>query len=108
MKLKKILKALLFPHIAIMLALVPVAAVLLVASMVFIGTDSAIAYISYVTATYTLTVWCVRTPVLIRFFKTFKNGCTFFYAKSSHFKDYLMLGCFVRCFLFCLTVRLCR
>ena len=56
-----------------MLALVPVAAVLLVASMVFIGTDSAIAYISYVTATYTLTVWCVRTPVLIRFFKTFKN-----------------------------------
>jgi len=56
-----------------MLALVPVAAVLLVASMVFIGTDSAIAYISYVTATYTLTVWCVRTPVLIKFFKTFKN-----------------------------------
>ena len=53
---KKIGKALLFPHIAIMIVLVPIAAVLLVGSMVFIGTESPIAIISYVISAYTLTV----------------------------------------------------
>ena len=70
---KKIGKALLFPHIAIMILLVPIAAVLLVGSMVFVGTESAIAYVSYVLAAYTLTVWCFKLPYLIKFFKTFKN-----------------------------------
>lgn len=70
---KKLGKALLFPHIAIMILLVPVATVLLVGSMVFVGTESVIAYISYVLAAYTLTVWCFRIPHLIKFFKTFKN-----------------------------------
>ncbi len=70
---KKLGKALLFPHIAIMIILIPIAAVLLVGSMVFIGTESVIAYISYVLATYTLTIWCFKIPTLINFFKTFKN-----------------------------------
>ena len=70
---KKIGKALLFPHIAIMILLVPTATVLLVGSMVFVGTESVIAYISYVLAAYTLTVWCCKIPVLIRFFKTIKD-----------------------------------
>ena len=70
---KKLGKALLFPHIAIMILLVPIATVLLVASMVFVGTDTPIAYISYVLAAYTLTVWCIRIPSLIKFFKTFKD-----------------------------------
>ena len=70
---KKLGKALLFPHIAIMIILVPISAVLLVGSMVFVGTESVIAYISYVLAAYTLTVWCFKIPDLIRFFKTFKN-----------------------------------
>ena len=73
MDLKKLGKALLFPHIAIMILLVPIATVLLVGSMVFIGTESVIAYISYVLAAYTLTVWCMKIPNIIRFFKTFKN-----------------------------------
>lgn len=70
---KKLGKALLFPHIAIMIVLVPIATVLLVASMVFVGNDTPIAYISYVLAAYTLTVWCIRIPSLIKFFKTFKD-----------------------------------
>ena len=73
MDLKKFGKALLFPHIAIMIILVPIAAVLLVGSMVFIGTESVIAYVSYVLAAYTLTVWCMKIPNILRFFKTFKN-----------------------------------
>ena len=73
MEWKKLGKALLFPHIAIMIILVPIAAVLLVGSMVFIGTDSPIAIVSYVISAYTLTVWCFKIPYLINFFKTVKN-----------------------------------
>lgn len=70
---KKLGKALLFPHIAIMIILIPVATALLVYSMVFLGTESVIAIISYVLAAYTLTVWCFKIPHLIHFFKTFRN-----------------------------------
>ena len=70
---KKLGKALLFPHVVIMIVLVPIATVLLVGSMVFVGTESVIAYISYVLAAYTLTVWCFKIPYLIRFLKAFKD-----------------------------------
>ena len=70
---KKLGKTLLFPHIVIMISLVPLATVLLVGSMVFVGTESVIAIISYVLAAYTLTVWCMKIPDLIKFFKAFKN-----------------------------------
>jgi hypothetical protein len=73
MDFKKTGKALLFPHIAILLILLPISTVLLVHSMVFVGTETVIAYASYVLAAYTLTVWCVRIPYLIRFFKSLKN-----------------------------------
>lgn len=72
MEWKKIGKAILFPHIAIMIILFPVATVFLVYSMVFMGTESVISIISYVIAAYTLTVWCFRIPQIIRFFKIFK------------------------------------
>ena len=70
---KKLGKALLFPHVVIMIVLVPIATVLLVGSMVFVGTESVIAIISYVLAAYTLTVWCFKIPYLIHFLKTFKD-----------------------------------
>lgn len=73
MNWKKLGKTLLFPHIAVRIVLVPVSAVLLVCSMVFLGTESVISYISYVLSAYTLTVWCVKIPDIIKFFKKFKN-----------------------------------
>lgn len=73
MNWKKLGTALLFPHIAIMIILVPISVVFLVYSMVFLGTESVAAIISYVLAAYTLTVWCFRIPYLIRFFRTFKE-----------------------------------
>ena len=69
---KKIGKALLFPPISVMIALLPVATALLIVSMVAIGTDTVIAYISYVLAAYTLTVFCVKAPCVIAYFKKFK------------------------------------
>ncbi|MBE6694218.1 MAG: hypothetical protein E7589_05600 [Ruminococcaceae bacterium] len=73
MDIKRICRALLFPHIAILIILLPVATALLVYSMVFIGTESVIAIISYVLAAYTLAVWCARIPKMIKFFSKFKN-----------------------------------
>lgn len=73
MNWKKLGKALLFPHIAIMILLIPVATVFLVYSMVFLGTGSPVAIASYVLSAYTLTVWCFKLPYLIRFFRAFKN-----------------------------------
>ena len=70
---KKLGKALLFPHIAIMIILFPIATVFLVYSMVFLGKESVAAIISYVLSAYTLTVWCFKIPYLIKFFKTFKD-----------------------------------
>ena len=73
MNWKKLGTALLFPHIAIMIILVPIATVFLVYSMVFLGTKSVAAVISYVLSAYTLTVWCFKIPHLIKFFKAFKD-----------------------------------
>ena len=73
MNRKKLGKALLFPHIAVMILLVPVATAFLICSMVFFGTESPVAIISYVLAAYTLTVWCFKIPHIIRFFKKIKR-----------------------------------
>ncbi len=73
MNWKKFGKALLFPHIAIMIILIPIAIVFLVYSMVFLGSESVVAVVSYVLAFYTLTVSCFKIPYLIKFFKTFKD-----------------------------------
>lgn len=66
---KRIFKALLFPHLALALILVPLSTVLLILSMAVIGTETAIAYISYILSAYTLTIWCVKIPKLIKHIK---------------------------------------
>ena len=73
MDIKKLGRVLLFPHIAIMIILIPIAAFLLVYSMVFLTTSSAVSIISYVLSAYTLTVWCFRIPYLIKLWVSFKN-----------------------------------
>ncbi|MBR2309359.1 MAG: hypothetical protein IKA47_02335 [Oscillospiraceae bacterium] len=70
---KKLGKALLFPHIAIMLILLPLATVLLVYAMVFLGTDSPVSIGAYVLSAYTLLIWCFKIPWLIRFFRKLKT-----------------------------------
>ncbi len=71
---KKAVKALIFPRVAVMLILLPVATAFLVYSMTALGTESVLSYISYVLAFYTLSIWCVRIPGLIKVIKEFKNG----------------------------------
>ncbi len=70
---KKIGKMLLFPPVVVRLILLPVATVFLVYAMAVLGAQSAVAILSYVFATYTLTVWCVSVPDLIRLVKQVKD-----------------------------------
>lgn len=72
-KLKKVLKRLLFPHIVVVIILVPVAAVLLIATFVEGETDSMQAYIAYFLSAYALTVLCARSPWLFKKAKSIKQ-----------------------------------
>lgn len=64
-----------------MILLVPIAALLLIYSMVCLHPRSLIAIVSYVLSAYTLTVWCCKIPFLIHRFKTFK-------AENKYYKNW--------------------
>ncbi len=72
-KLKKIGKVLLFPHISLVMVLLPISVCALVYSMLYLSESSLVSIASYVLSAYTLTVWCLRVPSLILFFKTLKR-----------------------------------
>ncbi len=90
---KKIVKAIIFPNIAIVLILIPTSIVFLVLSMLNFGTESPIAIISYALSAYTLTICCFRIPNMISSFKNFKENNK--YAKrwfsDTHFRINILL-----------------
>lgn len=69
---KKLFDKILFPHIAILIILLPTAAVFL-AYAVLAEANDIVVYGSYVLSSYTLTLWCVRVPRIIRFCRSFKK-----------------------------------
>ncbi len=69
---KKIGKSLLFPHIAILILLLPPALGLMIYGMVVLGSEHPLSIASYVLAFYTLAIWCVRVPSIIRYWKNFR------------------------------------
>ncbi len=71
---KKIGKALLLPHMAIMLILLPVAAALLVYELAFAETETIRTYSSYGLGFYTLMVWCIRIPDCVKRFREIRDG----------------------------------
>lgn len=73
MRGKQILRALLRPHIAVLLVLLPLAAAALPYAMLTLDEQSPVRIGVYVLSAYTLTVWCVRVPDIIRFFRTFRQ-----------------------------------
>ena len=72
-KFKKIAIKILFPNIALSISLFPVSLILMLLSMILIGMNSILTYISYALAFYSLTIFCLRIPNIISFFKRFKN-----------------------------------
>ena len=73
MNWKKVAKALLFPPIPLMVLLLVLVSTAMVWAMLRFGVESVPAILTYVPAAYTLAVWCVRIPELIRFFRTFRE-----------------------------------
>lgn len=70
---KKMGKTLLFPHIAVLILLLPVAIGVMLYGMMTLGDDHPLTIASYVLSAYTLTIWCVRMPAIIRYWKSFKQ-----------------------------------
>lgn len=70
---KKLVKALLFPHIAVLFLLLALAIPLMLYGMLVLGNEHPLTIASYVLAFYTLTIWCVRVPEIIHFVKTLKD-----------------------------------
>ncbi len=73
LRFKKIGKALLFPHIAVLIILLPLIAAFFIYSIINLSDTSPVRIAAYVLSFYTLSVWCVRMPNIIRFFKNIKN-----------------------------------
>ena len=70
---KKIGLNLLYPHLAVIIVLFPIAVAFLVLSLIYLGTESILAILSYLFAFYVLLVISFRVPRIITFFKNFKR-----------------------------------
>ena len=71
--LKKLVKAMLFPHVAVLSLLVPLSAALLIYSFVYAQGEGMLSYVSYILSAYTLTVFCFRMSQIIAFVKQVKT-----------------------------------
>lgn len=69
---KKITKALLFPHTVCLIVLLPAAAYALAYSMLSYDENHPFCIAAYVLSAYTLTIWCVRIPEILRFVRSVK------------------------------------
>ena len=70
---KKLVKHLLFPPIYLVVLLLPLAAFALTYSFLYLPETDFRRIGSYALAFYTLTVWCLRLPAIIRFFRRFRQ-----------------------------------
>ena len=70
---KKVGLNLLYPHLAVIICLLPVSIAFLVLSLIYLGTESILAIMSYLLAFYVLLVICFRVSRIIEFFKTLKR-----------------------------------
>lgn len=71
---KKIGLNLLYPHIAVIICLLPISITFLVLSLMYLGSESILAILSYLLAFYVLLVVCFRVPKLVNFFINFKQN----------------------------------
>ena len=87
-KLKKIGLKLLYPHILVLILLIPISIGLLVYSMLNLGTTHFISIISYVLSFYTLTIVCFRIPDIIKIINKIKkeNKYLILWKNDSHLR----------------------
>ncbi len=73
MNFKKTLIKFLYPHLAIIICLLPIAIALLTYSLIFLESTSIASILSYLLSFYLLLVVCLRIPKMVVFFKKFKT-----------------------------------
>lgn len=73
MKFKNFIRALVFPHTAILAVFTPISIAMMIYSAAFLESSSVVAVASYALAAYTLTIWCFRIPNVIVSIKRFKE-----------------------------------
>lgn len=73
MNWKKFGLSLLYPHLAVIIFLLPISVTLLVMALIFLSVESILAIMAYLLAFYVLLVICFRVPRIIKFFQIFKE-----------------------------------
>lgn len=73
MKWKKIGRAMLFPHIAVALALLPISVAGMLIAMHRLGNRHPLTVFACATAFYALVILCLRVPEIVRWCQNFKN-----------------------------------
>ncbi len=74
MKQNRWFRALLWPPMALLFLLLPVAVAALVYAFLRLEEQSALRIGAYALSAYTLTVWCVRIPAIVRWISQFKRS----------------------------------
>lgn len=70
---KQIINRILFPHIAIILILIPIVSAFLVYALIHFDGDNPICYVAYMLAFYCLVIVCLRIPNIITYIKKIKT-----------------------------------
>ena len=92
-KFKKLLKSILYPHIALIIILTVLSVVSLVTAFAVMPKNEIVNYSSYVLSAYTLTVICIRIPSIIKGVKKYKktNKYVSMYSSDPHLRIRLSL-----------------
>ncbi len=90
---KKLGKRLLYPHLAVIICLLPISISFLILSLIYLTSTSILAILSYVLAFYILVVVCLRIPRIVAYFKRVKNENKFLkhWFEDVHFRMNLSL-----------------
>lgn len=70
---KKLGRCLLYPHLAVIICLLPIATACLIFALIFLNPESVVAILAYLLSFYVLLVICFRIPRIIKFFQNFKR-----------------------------------
>ena len=74
MPYKRIVKALLCPPVAVLLALTPIGASLLVFALVRLSAAAPVSILSYLLSAYLLAAWCARAPRVLSAIRAFRES----------------------------------
>lgn len=93
-RFKKILLKLLFPPIAVVFVLVPLAIALLIYAFAVPNANEVVKYISYVVSFYALVIFTARIPEIYQFYIELKNGNKYIvrYNSDAHLRVTLSLA----------------